>query len=674
MTLQYLNHFQATMIILMIILIPAANALRGYDCGGEGLNITSLSLVDMGDCNTEDIEPIRTETYLQLMQLSDYDKTKAIQCKIEVDRNIYYCGMHSHISVVHNARREYIQEIGEQACRRLHDTGTITMGNTVIDRIINNGTNLRSITLAGSTTMDGRCTGTQYTDGYGNWENVIVQASVKITMKSFEASVKRSTGSIILLGGAQCKIAEGYCIDAEGSETYWTPLPMDSCHFDRYDILYEGMAIKLSPKENDTAPTIYTVTAQDVTFALTRVTDFSLCGYQLIQTEHPKLFILETQKGRTFRTRSKIAVDNLDIFTYVNSKFVYVEKHIKTQLTQLYRNIMEQKCSLEKQILQNALSLASIAPDEMAYRIAKGPGHTAVVSGEVIHLIKCVPVECKVRYTEECYNELPVSHQNQSLFLLPKSHILTRKGTPRSCSNLLPTSFKINGAWFRLIPKPTETLPPPVIQPLTHATWKYASPFNLAAGGIYSTEELERLRAHIMFPIEKPSMLSTLAKGAMGERIPAGSVSMLNLLDEGSLERIAESAGEKAWKGFVTFGSASAGVLAIFIIIRVAKLLIDTAIHGYALHSMYGWSVHLLGAVWSSVTHLLLHLGGQPNEKDQDAEIGPTPSSPDPEDTLGIKRMYVDDKRLYSYSYLNKKLQENESSQEKAGTSADIFK
>lgn len=169
-------------------------------------------------------------------------------------------------------------------------------------------------------------------------------------------------------------------------------------------------------------------------------------------------------------------------------------------------------------------------------------------------------------------------------------------------------------------------------------------------------------------------MLSTIAKGAMGERIPMGSVSMLNLLDEGSLERIAESAGEKAWKGFITFGSASAGVLAIFIIIRVAKLIIDTAIHGYALHSVYGWSVHLLGAVWSSVTHLLLHLGGQQNEKDQDIEGEPTPSSPDPEETLGIKRMYVDDKHMYSYTYLNKQLQENESLREKAGTSAGIFK
>jgi len=33
----------------------------------------------------------------------------------------------------------------------------------------------------------------------------------------------------------------------------------------------------------------------------------------------------------------------------------------------------------------------------------------------------------------------------------------------------------------------------------------------------------------------------------------------------------------------------------------------DTIIHGYALHSFYGCGIHLLAAIWSSVTHLLLH-------------------------------------------------------------------
>jgi len=115
----------------------------------------------------QDIELGKEETYIQLMQLADYDRTTVTQCKIEVDRTINYCGMHSHISAVHNGRREYLLEIGEQACRRLHDTGTITIGNAVLDRIIKNTTNLRSAMLAGAVSADGRCSGSQYSDSYG---------------------------------------------------------------------------------------------------------------------------------------------------------------------------------------------------------------------------------------------------------------------------------------------------------------------------------------------------------------------------------------------------------------------------------------------------------------------------------------------------------------------------
>jgi len=47
--------------------------------------------------------------------------------------------------------------------------------------------------------------------------------------------------------------------------------------------------------------------------------------------------------------------------------------------------------------------------------------------------------------------------------------------------------------------------------------------------------------------------------------------------------------------------------MAIFIIIRLIKLIVDTIIHGYTLYTVYGWSI-LLGALWSSVANLLLHL------------------------------------------------------------------
>lgn len=602
-------------------MLPQALGLIGYDCTGKGLNITTLSLIDVGNCNVDSVEPVKEETYIQLMQISDYDHIHVTQCKVEVDRTIYYCGMHSHVSIVQQGRKEYTRELGATACHRLHETGSITLGSAVIDKIEVNTTNRRTATLAGAVTLDGRCSGSQYTDGYGAWDNVVVQATVKITLVTQEVLIKRVAGEIVFPSGTRCPAQKGYCLDANEMESYWTPAPIDNCHFDRYDILFEGVATKLTSKEIHTSPTVYTVTTQDTTFALTRTAEYNLCGYKLFRTEHPKLLILETQRERTFKTRTKASVDNLDIFAYVNSKFVYVEKHIRTQLTQLYRDIMEQKCALERQILLNALSLASIAPDEMATRIMKAPGYTAVVAGEVIHLIKCLAVPCKIRHLDVCYNELPVTYRNESLFLLPRSRILTKTGTPRDCNEFLPAMYQIHESWFRTGKRPVETLPPPVIQPLTQPAWKYISPSSLATSGIYSNEDLDRLRNHIMFPVEKPSMLNTLARGAMGQRVPPGSISMINLLDEKSLDHIAESAGRRIWKGFMNFGSASAGVLGIILIFRLAKLVIDTIIHGYALHSMYGWSLHLLGAIWTSITNLLLHLGRPPNTQRSRAEF-----------------------------------------------------
>jgi hypothetical protein len=91
-----------------------------------------------------------------------------------------------------------------------------------------------------------------------------------------------------------------------GKLKFWPPINMDSCHFDCYDILYEGTAIRLTPKEAtiQPGPTVYTVTTADTTFALTRTTEVNLCGYKLYNTEHPKLLILETQPGKTFRIRA----------------------------------------------------------------------------------------------------------------------------------------------------------------------------------------------------------------------------------------------------------------------------------------------------------------------------------------------------------------------------------
>lgn len=117
---------------------------------------------------------------------------------------------------------------------------------------------------------------------------------------------------------------------------------------------------------------------------------------------------------------------------------------------------------------------------------------------------------------------------------------------------------------------------------------------------------------------ETAAVVNTLVQGATGNQIPGGMVSLKNLLDRDTMESITTSAAKKAWAGFVTFGSATAGMIGIFLIIRFIKMVVDTCIHGYTLHDIYGCSFHILGAIWSSITHLLVHLARQnqrnPNE------------------------------------------------------------
>ncbi|XP_039315264.1 uncharacterized protein LOC120359894 [Solenopsis invicta] len=204
------------------------------------------------------------------------------------------------------------------------------------------------------------------------------------------------------------------------------------------------------------------------------------------------------------------------------------------------------------------------------------------------------------------------------MFLTPKSRILTKVGNQRECNHEMPTLYRIEDTWVQMSPDPqVRQLPPQQLKPMAQLTWSYLTPGPLAVSGIYSEKDIERLREHIMFPAEKPAVLNSIARGLTGHSFDPNTVSLYNMLDEDALNKIAESAASRVWRGFISFGSATAGLFGIFLIIRLIKIIIDTTIHGYALHTAYGCSMHLLGALWSSITHLLLHLARGPVDKDE---------------------------------------------------------
>ena len=134
-----------------------------------------------------------------------------------------------------------------------------------------------------------------------------------------------------------------------------------------------------------------------------------------------------TVKSESFAENYKLNIDNLEIFAYVNSKFVYVEKHIKTQIRNLYRDVLLQRCNLERETSKNALAVAGQTTDEFAHNLMKGPGYMAVTA---------------------C-----------TYFLTSRTHIIKARETRVTCNTILPY-YLIEGNWYKLLPKPTEGLGP----------------------------------------------------------------------------------------------------------------------------------------------------------------------------------------------------------------------
>ena len=76
---------------------------------------------------------------------------------------------------------------------------------------------------------------------------------------------------IILKSGTICHFQNGFCVDNEDGHPFWHSFPSSTCKFGRYDVLYEGLASKITDtsQTEEKSPSVYALTTQDITFALT---------------------------------------------------------------------------------------------------------------------------------------------------------------------------------------------------------------------------------------------------------------------------------------------------------------------------------------------------------------------------------------------------------------------
>ena len=227
-------------------------------------------------------------------------------------------------------------------------------------------------------------------------------------------------------------------------------------------------------------------------FALRVTTKYQACAFAVWKTEHPKLVIVSSTSGNFYFKMGEVPPGTLHMLTYLNTKFVFLDKTIGKRLEDLHYVLSHQRCLTERKALSTLLGLAGVSPSEFAYAYTGEPGYTANVVGEVIHLVRCHPVEVTVRSTDRCYSELPVTWNNRSGFMAPKTKLLQSQGAEITCSGFLRPMYRFHDNWYALTPDITRVPTPHQLGPAPPSSYRYESPAHLATGASTTNERLKR--------------------------------------------------------------------------------------------------------------------------------------------------------------------------------------
>jgi hypothetical protein len=600
------------LITILPLMMQNANAIIGFHCTNSRVNFTAISLTEVGNC--PDITPTLkvTPAKLQVIQRKSFDLAPYYSCKIQVSLLVSHCGMFGHSSMVRNGLKNYIEPISETECKKIGEFGIYQprQGMT-ISGITPNVSYAATITLAGKLSGGSDCSGESFSIGSDSYSDVTVLASYQILYKNGLALVEFDSNKVHLPSGTVCE-PDKPCMDMEYGYSFIDLSHMTrACDADAYDIIYTGI-VDLIENENVShgqPRRIITGTAQnDVIFALELLRPTVICNQPGFLTEHPKIIVLKPGINNEFYFEKKtpIIAENVDLMTFINSKFVYLEKHLAGQLQSLYVTFAKQQCKRQVDILNNLLTIALIDESSFAYAYMKQPGFLSIRRGEVLYLAACTPVPVEIRSTERCYQELPVNFEGKPMFLTSRSRLLTSIGTETDCSIFVPSVFYLGDTYYAMFPKPIPIAQPAILSPQTNLSWAYKSPANLAKLGIYSYNELQNFQRRLIFPVELNAIQNAVVRSFIGQDAEIKKGSVLNLLTEGEVDKLSRSVANKLWSFVTILGTTFSGFFAIYIIIRVALFLADAILNSFALYRTFGFSIRLLTCIWTNLSRVLI--------------------------------------------------------------------
>jgi len=454
--------------VLLFLIPPFVPAhFTAYDCTSPGTNYTSLSVVDVGECNWVNGTTKDEDMYVQVVQKPLKVEIDAILCAVTTSIRIQECNRfeNDHLAYFSSPSKDKLTRsecidfpktkilplIG--GSRRFLDTFPIKQ-----DILYN---------AYGHWDDDGdSCT---RSDQPFYWKSVkydhhVMRVASVADMRQVKLVYYPQSKSVIdPITLVKFDYRDGYGYDSRYGAFVWDI--KDDCDPSLHIELFAGVGnVKKSKDES-----VRSVYIQSGKFALaTRIlATTSYCDVPIYTTRFNEIFInIQNKKfPYTFRSRKEISPTERNIELYFEAKIEYSSVLAHDEAAKVRNQLTMDLCQVERSMLINRAALISESIYTIQDDYFPSKGIMIHQAGHAVYLMQCVPVEVNFINTGHCYEDLPVNVSGKTMFMDARTSILKDNSVRTICSDLLPNMFFIKGKWYKMTPNLIPSTPPAMLNP-----------------------------------------------------------------------------------------------------------------------------------------------------------------------------------------------------------------
>ncbi|APG78829.1 putative glycoprotein [Wenling crustacean virus 13] len=512
--------------------------------------------------------------------------------------------MHSHVSIVHGGHEAGRMTLLPNQCLDMHKNmayqhhGHMVLldgPNTITDA---------TITVAGSVDSSGWCEGSSFSHRGSSYTSVVVVDTLTIKVKQVDALVQATSGEVHLPNGVSCLLGSKDCYHPIYGMAVIDETNIGGCGDDSHEIIYEG-PIEMVSMFGDSGEDerYFVVETPETVFALKRGKKIQVCRENAWSTEHPKLIVIPKPEWGFKFTKRISGASSVHLIPYVNSKIQFLDLKVGQNMVRTKVELLEQICENSRKIVENRLMLAKLFPHQVASLHYNKPGYMGRVSGEALHIIKCKPVSVSGRKAEGCYQGIPVTHKNESWFLLPITRILSRNAVETTCSRRLPNVYLFGDSWWELGPEPRPAQPPKTMTVGSLLPqWGRTRTSPLGFGGLYPYRDMMAYEQALFGPVVTDTGIAIMTRKMTGMASHDETFSSTKLFDQDDMGSFQDSLIEHNWGPLAWMGEILAEGAAVIVCIVLILLLLKLVVRVYKLWRVSGAGPWLLWSILSVFT------------------------------------------------------------------------